>query len=753
MKGFYYNSPRFLNPYGWIIMPGTYVHMSAMRHVAADLADRQYQPAGSDRINPEWKGQNTTHLGGILKENPNFAALGAIGPDFYYFLPDFRDQDGIVISSDLIAILNFLEKLYDLVDPYISKWEHYLGPISEDTAEEMSRLTGGLSEIVGDITGELSSLLITALEDFAVTQKDFIGFFSLAINNGFDEQAFTWADMLHYRETGKFARALWEKADAQNSDAARAYALGFMTHIGADVSGHSFVNTISGGPFRLHWDRHHLMENHMDSYWYIHDLLSTRNGDQYPQETESAMYYDVAFGDDGSVIKRPSYPTGDTLRDNWTRRRKLDLDSELPDPIPQVIVDAIKDVFYQGAKHPVVLRDNDGRPSEDLIKEAYRLLFRFLKFTTVDGFAHEPPEPPGLFPNLDFPTPTDPNEEPPGSDGDHGGSFWDDLLDFILSIVRILAYIVEVAIYLATLPWAVLADLITYPFRLALYYCLELPLFHLLKNFRAVLVMTGYMLPMEDEIAMGLIHIGNTNPLTFGQLLDEIGDPFGGINPNEPEGTFADPLYPYYQPGYIDHDGRFQGTEFRHPWDYPKFSEYVGGIKTEICPTIAGPYPLRAGPEVLFRDLDTDPTIRDALEAAQTPEEADCVGQRLTPDTNLGDVVSFSKYMIWLVTRDKVQDDETIVPIVDWNLDSDRGYGYHCWDWNRKADVPQDQQPKDPEGRPYMPPCRWPQQSDPKKGGAWNNNVPLQLHWTSVKDPGCRPDKNCKDSTCEGPIE
>ena len=32
---------------------------------------------------------------------------------------------------------------------YIETYQHYLGPISEDTAEEMSRLMGGLSEIVG----------------------------------------------------------------------------------------------------------------------------------------------------------------------------------------------------------------------------------------------------------------------------------------------------------------------------------------------------------------------------------------------------------------------------------------------------------------------------------------------------------------------------------------------------------------------------------------------------------------------------
>jgi hypothetical protein len=76
-----------------------------------------------------------------------------------FFLPDFRDQKiagvRVPVSNALIFGLDFLEKVQAALDPNVSKWEHYVGPISEDSAEEMSRLTGGLSETVGDITGEL----------------------------------------------------------------------------------------------------------------------------------------------------------------------------------------------------------------------------------------------------------------------------------------------------------------------------------------------------------------------------------------------------------------------------------------------------------------------------------------------------------------------------------------------------------------------------------------------------------------------
>ena len=273
------------------------------------------------------------------------------------------------------------------MDPYVSKWQQYLGPISEDTGEEMSRLTGGLSETVGDITGELSSLLITAIENFATENVDFFTYFSLGLDKGFDEQAFFWSDIPHYRDTGQFARAIWRNANASNNDQARATSWGYNTHVATDVTGHAFVNSIAGGPFRLHWQRHHLVENHMDSFWYLGYALSPRSGDSYPQLTESALYYDIAFAEDGSgnAVNRPSYPKGGTMRDNWTRAQLLDIDSDMPADLANLLLQSMTEIFYPalnttgqpspdpGAKHPKIL-SADGRPTVDMIQQAYDLV-------------------------------------------------------------------------------------------------------------------------------------------------------------------------------------------------------------------------------------------------------------------------------------------------------------------------------------------------------------------------------------------
>lgn len=734
-------------------MPGPYIHISSMWHAAEEFQKGGYKPVASDRINPDRTGDDVADLGAIMDENPNYAAIGAVGPDLFFFLPDFRDVGDFQLGSVLVGVLDFIVKVYDALDPYVSKWEHFLGPISEDTAEEMSRLTGGLSETVGDINGELSGILTTLLEDFAVQEQDWWEKFSLGLDHGYDDQSYLWSDMLHYRSTGQFGQQLWNNARKDRNQGLWAYALGYLTHIATDVTAHAHVNAISGGPFRTHWQRHHLVENHMDAYWYRFDMAARAPQAMagYPQWTESALYFDIGFDDkeNNAPLVRPSpLPTGHTLRDNWARKRLLDKDSKLPQEIADLLVQTISDVFYSSTNphpHPKILRTDvngtmEGLPTAEMIQEAYFAFWQYLKLSSTDGIAHEPPSPPEVFPNLQFPTIQDLGDPPDGNDGD----FWKDVLDVILAIISVLAFIVEVSIYLATVLPAMAADLGTYPGRLTAYYTVELPLFQMLKSFRRLLVMTGYLHPMADEISQALVRIGNPMPGTFQQVLDEMGDTFGGMLPERGKDDmsgdpFVDKDYPHQHPEF----------EFRKPWNYPD-------TKVELCPTASGPAAINAGPASLFTATDPDPEIRDALECARTPAEADEVGTTMvTTVKHMGDSVSFSKYLIWLASRTALPaTDERMADLrlgghscaaglVDWNLDSDRGYGYHCWDWNRQMESDGNKhQHKDPNGHLYNDPCVWPPQADDMT--LVDPKEPLRLHWATRPDPGCDGEPDCK---------
>lgn len=721
-------------------MPGPYIHISAMRNAAERLGKGRYRPAAGERgrIDPSWPGASMGAVAELIQKHPNFASLGAIGPDLFFLLPDFRDKNGIVLSSVLTKVLQFLEGLYDTLDPYVTKWEKYLGPISEDTAEEISRLTGGLSESVGNITGELASILITALEDFVTKQHDWFGEFSLGLNQGLDEQLYFWSDMLHYRGTGQFGRALLQNANVREDERLRAYALGYVTHLATDVTGHAYVNAIAGGPYRQHWQRHHLVENHCDAFWYLRDNApgAPRTVNGYKQITESALYFDIAFAEDAqkSPLLRPSFPPGNTLRENWVRKRVLDKDSKLPDELAELLVQTMKDVFYkQGAKHPAILTTNEGRPSEEQVATAYDLLFRFLKLVTVDGFSHEPPEPPPVFGNLQFPTPTDPGSDssPANGGGGGGGGFsWDDLLDFILSVINAIAYVLEVVAYLLTLPWAIIADLLSYPWRYIMYLLLELPLFHLLKDFRAVLVLTGYMSPMEDEIASSLVQIGTTSAETFDQVVAEMGDVFGGLSEPPPaviNTRFEPPIYPTLNTN-SPNDG---DKEYHHPWAYPQ-------TKLEPDPTIVGPYATRSEPSVLFLDIQTDPEMRDLYETAANPDETEQRSAQLGPTRSLGDVVTFSEYLLWLMSRENGLYEEGTIRPTDWNLDADRGYAHKCWDWKRDPSKKGSFQQSFRLFR-YFCPCSPPSQTENSGCDAFNWNQPsrLQCYYVEGPDPGC----------------
>ena len=190
--------------------------------------------------------------------------------------------------------------------------------------------------------------------------------------------------------------------------------------------------------------------------------------------------------------------------------------------------------------------------------------------------------------------------------------------------------------------------------------------------------MTGYVHPMSDEIAQSLVRVGNPTSATWQEVVDELGDTFGGMLPERPEGDtsgdpFSDDNYPH------QHD--YEMGEFRQPWAYPT-------TEVELSPTVVGPAAQNSGPKSIFDEQLPNAVVRDGLECATSPAAADAVGREfVTTTTHMGDSVSFSQYLIWLASRsmlpghDVDPGDHTHGPLfhgcppglVDWNLDSDRG--------------------------------------------------------------------------------
>lgn len=139
-------------------MPGPSTHILVADEIVANLqklsTDWPFKFEGyKENIN------SPPDLAKLASTYNNYYALGAVGPDLFYFLADFRAKYGLPMA-ELIKIVDFLENIYGKLDEWIlSKWEHYFGAVNQNIEEEISRLTGDLSSVVADIMGRLSSIL------------------------------------------------------------------------------------------------------------------------------------------------------------------------------------------------------------------------------------------------------------------------------------------------------------------------------------------------------------------------------------------------------------------------------------------------------------------------------------------------------------------------------------------------------------------------------------------------------------------
>src|SRR3954452_598808 len=338
-------------------MPGPYIHIAASDRVRARFREfNSWNCAPATASLPAIAGPSRDELAALAESHPSFYALGAIGPDLFFFFPDFRALcilgHRVPIANSLIGVLEFLDDLYEAFDTWVLEdWERYFGPGNENVEEALSRITGDLTTVISDILGQLSSIGTNALVDLVVMNYDWWGLFGLGLNKGYDNQDFFWSDMLHYRCPSHYAQSLWNGANQREqsgdptpedakaaADKLRAYALGYMTHVGTDTTGHAFVNEKTGGPFRTHWQRHHLVENHMDAQTYdvdhgwaaIYNIL-----------TESGLHYRLLFTDTGDDDPRPlpTYVPGDnSLHARYVRRRHLDIDSAMPEELAELLV-------------------------------------------------------------------------------------------------------------------------------------------------------------------------------------------------------------------------------------------------------------------------------------------------------------------------------------------------------------------------------------------------------------------------------
>ncbi len=712
-------------------MPSWYVHIQA----AAETLERLNTtvPPGSPLTPTE---AMQFHTAG--HDHRNYLAAGALGPDLFFLLPDFKGD----VGGGLLKLMRFVMGAWKSADDaFIQQWDTWMTPVLDQHSNLANGISGGMLGEIGQVQTLIGGALTNLAESLITQTVDLFGLLTSGTQAGYEDSAFFWSDAFHYRKTYTFARALYKNAllaDTMKTDPLepsrvpkqQAFALGWMSHCATDVAAHPFTNAKTGGPYRTHWQRHHVVENHMDALVYAlkHgvDPMSS-----FSSLETSALHFRLAFKRDADPTKPAdapdmhdyfpatwaygTYPQGESLAERTARKNIFDVDSEpFPEHLCELLIKTMKDVYggttdMDGPR--VMAWDGpDGRPTVQQLQDMFDFAYRYVKFSSSSGLSprmpkrmadvigdHDLPRPPGFMSD--------------GAGADPSNMRPMDVLDVILAILAFALWLAQFITWLVTVLPALLTDLLTWPARELIHELLVLPAWSFYMLSRGPLVMEGFLMPKPEEISTGLTVLGQSATGPILQLRADLEDPtgFAALLPmTEPSGLDAtrgaktrgfglDPAYPRalltdLNPPFMDSAPWSSDpvpSEFVAPWRYPDNNMAGRRNGWEAPRTHVGPYLQGDNAAVLMGGMPGSDAARRRYEDADSPEATAAVSAELIPiaGANLGDPLDYSAYLMgqltgtWTGTTYVGNDDAH--PLPDFNLDSDRGYAYKCWDYVR----------------------------------------------------------------------
>jgi hypothetical protein len=581
-------------------------------------------------------------LAKLLEADPcsPYAGFGAQGPDFLIFsLKEY--------GTPLDELANFLFGVYDALRPLIEFYETTIEPVVDSIEDALAALDEVLFDSLFKQIGETATLItataITAAEVVVTKNIDLFYPFYPKVQQGKPENEWYWFDTLHYRRTGDFASNMWKLAQG-NNDLMR-YVIGYGSHIGTDVAAHPFVNTLVGGPYRMHWHRHHLIENWIDAYSRKHygDAAGTKNC--------------LALGPD-DVYR------ADAISGSYAYRLCAFPDERLPDDLASLLVQAVTNT-YGGTVHPPLFSETD-------FDTTYRLWLMWFEWATSIGDAIKPtPVPPpgsglatlfsdyvGGFPSF------------PGGGGGGGGGF--SIWGVFAAIFGFVKWLVDVLTY--TTEWIVThsVDIFLLPYTEALgfvkwlLYQIQKGVWEIYDNLRFALVLGAYLPPEPRDLAKSpwaaaFLDTGSVQ-LTGGPPASFLNYP----RKQEVHGLF----------GPIEHHLPYPGTLPEYPHAEPEPIPFLGVTPDRVL-TGSNPY---------------DPYIEHLYEAISpyggTDQYTHHVDQNSWSTSQLGSALYFTTRLL----ADRID------RLPNFNLDADRGYGWKTW----RADDPENINDNNPVDVKYV---------------------------------------------------
>ncbi|WP_205502327.1 zinc dependent phospholipase C family protein [Rufibacter psychrotolerans] len=346
-------------------MPGPAIHHLIAQRLAAEISN----PAHALHMGPGPEGYS--ELKKLLEDKAHlpYLFLGCQGPDFLFF--NTKDMDPILgrFVEAYFKVYDFIERfkqslLQAVPQPILAKLKEL-----DEAANAVIEDSALLSSLQKDFEA-INKLLEGLMGDLTEAVKEYVSEFQLfdqldhPYRDGVSKAAgesWWWFDALHYRKTGKFAKAL---LDLSRGTPEHLYALGYLTHFAADTVGHPYVNIISGGPYRSHAQRHKTAENFQDVFNFHH----TTAGD-FNRSRLHALYN---FNYTGTIKEKEGL--ADEVPDPKT---------SLPEPLAQLILKAINQVYEEDGD-PSQVEYGRQMTTEDL-NNTYRLWHKWFRSATDTG--------------------------------------------------------------------------------------------------------------------------------------------------------------------------------------------------------------------------------------------------------------------------------------------------------------------------------------------------------------------------------
>lgn len=570
----------------------------------------------------------------VIDNNLKMYRLGAAGPDMALFAPDF--------GQAAIDRVRQVAELYDeYIEPVVELYEKYVEPVSEaigaitgaaETAldEATCGLIGEFQEQLGAVSERISAIVQAGLGSIVVTNINIFDKMTPPIQRGETIDNWFWFDTLHSRRTGGFLSEMWTRAQ---TDAQKAYVLGYASHYAGDLIGHQFVNTVVGSPARARLQRHHFAENMIDTH-----VFDVRRGIEV---SDSKIHLQL--------------PHGDEVEEEHSLLAMVDRLNDVPPDMVEIfeMISTAMEAAFKDVPHPERM-DSEYLTVENL-NVAYWLLLVAMRAATA---SYIPPPPPLSDEALEealnaieqfLQTAANP-PSPSISVPDVCVALWSDDCDFSLqalqdwadAVADALRYLLEVLAWAGKLIhdlWQAMACTVTAPVKASLQAGLHIvhaALHEAVERLREVMVQTAAIYPTRDWVKA---HPLAQSFLTISQ--QQIVEARERVYPHRAAASNAGfQSYPQTPP------------ELPQTWP----SSFVAGVSAE---QLVDDFPVQVPLVKAFEDAETP---ADSRQLAETDNE-----------TPLGSVVPYTVMLQRQLWTGRGGD------IADFSIDADRGWAHKNW--------------------------------------------------------------------------